>query len=173
LDSTLALLVATKTCDLMGIPRRNIRGVTMPGFGTTNHTLNNAHDLMHHLDVQVSEIDIRKAALQEFYDLARATGYQPFGQIDLLSNENQNLSVDDFIKLVSAVPEDERQDLVFENVQARRRTQLLMNMGFVLGTGDMSEMWLGWCTYNADHQSMYNVNCSIPKTLVRFLVEYG
>lgn len=172
LDSTLALLVATKTCDLMGIPRRNIRGVTMPGFGTTSHTLNNAHDLMQHLDVQVSEIDIRKAALQEFYDLARAIDYKPFGQIDLMARENSNLSVDEFMKLVSAVPESDRQDLVFENVQARRRTELLMNMGFVLGTGDMSELWLGWCTYNADHQSMYNVNCSVPKTLVRFLVEY-
>jgi len=172
LDSTLALLVATKTCDLMGIPRRNIRGVTMPGFGTTSHTLNNAHDLMQHLDVEVSEIDIRKACLQEFYDLARATGYQPFGQIDLLSSQNSDLSVDDFVQLVSSVPETDRHDLVFENVQARRRTELLMNMGFVLGTGDMSEMWLGWCTYNADQQSMYNVNCSIPKTLVKFLVEY-
>ena len=172
LDSTLALLVATKTCDLMGIPRRNIRGVTMPGFGTTTHTLNNAHDLMQHLDVQVSEVDIRKAALQEFYDLARATDYKPFGQIDLMARENSNLSVDEFIKLVNAVPESDRHDLVFENVQARRRTELLMNMGFVLGTGDMSEMWLGWCTYNADQQSMYNVNCSVPKTLVRFLVEY-
>jgi len=172
LDSTLALLVATKTCDLMDIPRRNIRGVTMPGFGTTSHTLNNAHDLMQHLDVQVSEIDIRKAALQEFYDLARATDYKPFGQIDLMARENSNLTVDEFIKLVNAVPESDRHDLVFENVQARRRTELLMNMGFVLGTGDMSEMWLGWCTYNADHQSMYNVNCSVPKTLVRFLVEY-
>ncbi len=172
LDSTLALLVATKTCDLMGIPRRNIRGVTMPGFGTTSHTLNNAHDLMKHLDVEVSEIDIRKASLQEFYDLARATGYQPFGEIDLLSNQNNNLGIDDFMQLVSAIPESEQHDLVFENVQARRRTELLMNMGFVLGTGDMSELWLGWCTYNADHQSMYNVNCSIPKTLVKFLVEY-
>jgi len=172
LDSTLALLVATKTCDLLNIPRRNIRGVTMPGFGTTSHTLNNAHDLMQHLDVQVSEIDIRDAALQEFYDLARATGYKPFGVIDLMASENSKLSVDAFMALVSKIPETDRQDLVFENVQARRRTQLLMNMGFVLGTGDMSEMWLGWCTYNADHQSMYNVNCSVPKTLVRFLVEY-
>ncbi len=172
LDSTLALLVATKTCDLMNIPRRNIRGVTMPGFGTTSHTLNNAHDLMEHLDVQVSEIDIRKACLQEFYDLARATGYKPFGKIDLMASENNNLSIDDFMQLVLAIPDTDREDLVFENVQARRRTELLMNMGFVLGTGDMSEMWLGWCTYNADHQSMYNVNCSVPKTLVRFLVEY-
>ena len=172
LDSTLALLVATKTCDLMGLPRRNIRGVTMPGFGTTTHTLNNAHDLMQHLDVQVSEIDIRAAALQEFYDLARATGYKPFGQIDLLAAENKLLDVDQFMQLVNAIPAEQREDLVFENVQARRRTELLMNMGFVLGTGDMSEMWLGWCTYNADHQSMYNVNCSVPKTLVKFLVEY-
>lgn len=172
LDSTLALLVATKTCDLMGIPRSNIHGVTMPGFGTTDHTHNNANDLMKHLEVQASEIDIRQAALNEFYDLAKATGYKPFGQIDLTAAENQTLSVDEFVKLVLAVPESDRHDLVFENVQARRRTELLMNMGFVLGTGDMSEMWLGWCTYNADQQSMYNVNCSVPKTLVSFLVEY-
>jgi len=172
LDSTLALLVATKTCDLMGIPRRNIRGVTMPGFGTTSHTLNNAHDLMQHLDVEVSEIDIRAAALQEFYDLARATGYKPFKQIDLMASANRSLSVDEFTALVSKIPSDQQYDLTFENVQARRRTELLMNMGFVLGTGDMSELWLGWCTYNADHQSMYNVNCSVPKTLVKFLVEY-
>lgn len=172
LDSTLALLVATKTCDLLDIPRKNIRGVTMPGFGTTTHTLNNAHDLMQHLDVTVSEIDIRHACLMEFYDLAKATGYQPFGKINLLSKENRDLTVDQFMAQVSAIDASERQDLVFENVQARRRTELLMNMGFVLGTGDMSELWLGWCTYNADHQSMYNVNCSVPKTLVRFLVEY-
>lgn len=172
LDSTLALLVATKTCDMLNIPRRNIRGVTMPGFGTTTHSLNNAHDLMDHLDVEVSEIDIRNAALQEFYDLAKATGYKPFDEIDLLASENRALDIDSFMALVMQIPEEHRTDLVFENVQARRRTELLMNMGFVLGTGDMSELWLGWCTYNADHQSMYNVNCSVPKTLVRFLVEY-
>jgi len=172
LDSTLALLVAAKTCDMLDIPRRKIRGVTMPGFGTTSHTLTNARDLMQHLDVEDTEIDIREACLLEFYDLAKATGYKPFGVIDLNSKQNQGLSVEAFNKLVASVPAADQKDLVFENVQARRRTELLMNMGFVLGTGDMSEMWLGWCTYNADHQSMYNVNCSVPKTLVKFLVEY-
>ena len=170
LDSTLALLVATKTCDLLNIPRSNIRGVTMPGFGTTDLTHTNAHNLMQHLGVTVTELDIREACLLEYHELAEATGYKPFGQIEL---DNQNrMSLDAFTNAIKSIPDTELNDLVFENVQARRRTELLMNMGFVLGTGDMSEMWLGWCTYNADHQSMYNVNCSVPKTLVRFLVEY-
>ncbi|MBX2825203.1 MAG: NAD(+) synthase [Gammaproteobacteria bacterium] len=168
LDSTLSLLVATKTCDMLGLPRSVIQGVTMPGFGTTGKTLKNARDLMRHLGVTVSEIDIREACLMEFRDLAAVNGYQPFGQIDLATVTN----LDDFVERIQQVPVDQRKDLTFENVQARRRTELLMNLGFVLGTGDMSEMWLGWCTYNADHQSMYNVNCSVPKTLVRFLVEY-
>lgn len=178
LDSTLALLVAVKTYDLLGLPRSLIRGVTMPGFGTTDHTLTNARTLMKELGVTQTEMDIRQACLDEFKELAIATGYQPFGSIDLvntssLSNgKTDQLSVDAFVKAINQVPTEEQKDLTFENVQARRRTELLMNMGFVLGTGDMSEMWLGWCTYNADHQSMYNVNCSVPKTLVKFLVQY-
>jgi len=168
LDSTLALLVAIKTCDLLGLPRSSIRGVTMPGYGTTSKTLTNARDLMQFLGITVSEIDIRPAVLLEFKELAQATGYRPFGCIEL----TEQMSVDMFLKQLENVPEEQRKDLVFENVQARRRTELLMNMGFVLGTGDMSEQWLGWCTFNADHQSMYNVNCSIPKTLVKFLVQY-
>jgi len=168
LDSTLSLLVATKTCDMLGLPRSIIQAVTMPGFGTTGKTLKNARDLMHHLGVNISEIDIREACLLEFRDLASVNGYKPFAQIDM----TDDLSLDDFVEQIHALPADQRNDLTFENVQARRRTELLMNLGFVLGTGDMSEMWLGWCTYNADHQSMYNVNCSVPKTLVRFLVEY-
>lgn len=172
LDSTLALLVATRTCDLLGLPRTNIRGVTMPGFGTTTHTLTNARDLMQHLGITQTELDIREASLLEFHELAIATGYKPFGQIELPSDGSERMSLEQFNTEIGNVPEADRNDLVFENVQARRRTELLMNMGFVLGTGDMSELWLGWCTYNADHQSMYNVNCSVPKTLVRFLVEY-
>jgi len=168
LDSTLALLVATKACDSVGISRRCIRAVTMPGFGTTDKTLRNAHSLMKALGVTVSEMDIRESVLLEFKELSKVSGYKPFGKIKL----DPNLSVDGFVKKVMALPKNSRQDLVFENVQARRRTALLMNMGFVLGTGDMSELWLGWCTYNADHQSMYNVNCSVPKTLVKFLVKY-
>jgi len=168
LDSTLALLVAVRTCDLLNLPRSVIRAVTMPGFGTTQKTHTNAHDLMRQLQVSSSEIDIREAALMEYKELSSAVGYKPFRQIDL----NSDMTLDDFVAAIEGVPSEERYDLVFENVQARRRTELLMNMGFVLGTGDMSEMWLGWCTYNADHQSMYNVNCSIPKTLVKFLVQY-
>ena len=178
LDSTLALLVAVKTYDLLDLPRSLIRGVTMPGFGTTDHTLNNARALMEELGVTQTEIDIRRACLDEFEELALATGYQPFGSISLVNNSslkdvNQNqISLDAFVKAINEVPSEQQKDLTFENVQARRRTELLMNMGFVLGTGDMSEMWLGWCTYNADHQSMYNVNASVPKTLVKFLVRY-
>lgn len=168
LDSTLALLVATRTCDLMGISRDHIHAVTMPGYGTSDKTLGNARDLMNYLGVTSSEIDIRAAVLEEFKDLNKATGYRPFKQIDV----EPALDVDEFVQRLSQVPVQEQNDLTFENVQARRRTELLMNIGFVLGTGDMSELWLGWCTYNADHQSMYNVNCSIPKTLVKFLVRY-
>jgi len=168
LDSTLALLVATRTCDMLGLPRSTILGVTMPGFGTTDKTLANARALMQHLGVTASEMDIRPACLLEYKELNRINGYLPFGQVEL----EDDLDVDRFLTLIQAIPAADRKDLTFENVQARRRTVLLMNLGFVLGTGDMSEMWLGWCTYNADQQSMYNVNCSVPKTLVRFLVEY-
>ncbi len=173
LDSTLALLVATRTCDLLGLPRSTIQAITMPGFGTTDHTLGNARDLMRLLGVKAVEMDIREAALLEFHELSSANGYRPFNHIDLdNSSPAKRMSLEDFTRALAEIPEGDLSDLVFENVQARRRTELLMNMGFVLGTGDMSEMWLGWCTYNADHQSMYNVNCSVPKTMVRFLVEY-
>ncbi len=176
LDSTLALLVAVKTYDMLDLPRSLIRGVTMPGFGTTDHTLENARTLMSELGVTQTEIDIRQACLDEFFMLAKATGYQPFNQIDLTdgkgSESKEPPSLKSFIKAINKVPAEQQKDLTFENVQARRRTELLMNMGFVLGTGDMSEMWLGWATYNADQQSMYNVNCSVPKTLVKFLVRY-
>ena len=173
LDSTLALLVATRTCDLLGLPRNTIKAVTMPGFGTTDHTLGNARNLMRLLGVTAIEMDIREAALLEYHELASANGYRPFNRIDLdNSNVDTRMSLEAFTQELEQIPKEDLSDLVFENVQARRRTELLMNMGFVLGTGDMSEMWLGWCTYNADHQSMYNVNCSVPKTMVRFLVQY-
>lgn len=168
LDSTLALLVAARTFDLLGLPRQNIQAYTMPGFGTSGKTLTNARDLMSHLGVSAREIDIREGALQEFRELAQVNGYRPFGEIEL----SDDMSVDQFVAAIASLPHEKLQDLTFENVQARRRTELLMNSGFVLGTGDMSELWLGWCTYNADHQSMYNVNCGVPKTLVRFLVDY-
>ena len=167
LDSTLALLVAARTCDLLSLPRTTILGVTMPGFGTTDMTLTNARELMRYLRVNSHEIDIRQGSLNQFLDLHKITGYQPFNKVKLSDNPTLDL----FLKRLSRV-RDKSHDLVFENVQARCRTELLMNLGFVIGTGDLSELWLGWCTYNADHQSMYNVNCSIPKTLVRFLVEY-
>jgi len=168
LDSTLALIVAARTCDYLGLPRTCIRGVTMPGFGTTQHTLGNSRNLMSQLNITASELDIRAACLLEYQELASTTGYLVFDQLDPRSFSD----VAAFVQALTSVPEEKRNDLVFENVQARRRTELLMNMGFVLGTGDMSEAWLGWCTYNADQQSMYNVNCSIPKTLVRFLVQF-
>lgn len=168
LDSTLALLVAVKTCDLVGLPRSVIHAVTMPGFGTTKRTHTNAWDLMRYLNVSTSEIDIREVCLEEFKILAQCDNYKPFGEINL----SAHTSLAEFEDAIAALSNAQRSDLVFENVQARCRTELLMNLGFVLGTGDMSEMWLGWCTYNADQQSMYNVNCSIPKTLVKFLVQY-
>ncbi len=173
LDSTLALLVATRAFDALDLPRGNITAVTMPGFGTTEHTLNNARTLMKYLGVTCIELDICEAALLEYHELAEATGYKPFGKIQLdNSSPDKRMPMDEFVQALQNIPDAERRDLTFENVQARRRTELLMNMGFVLGTGDMSELWLGWCTYNADHQSMYNVNCSVPKTMVRFLVDY-
>ncbi len=144
LDSTLALLVAVRTYDLLGRPREDIIAVNMPGFGTTDQTYNNAMFLMKSLGVTIREIDITKACLQHFADI----GHDP------------------------AV-----HDLTYENAQARERTQILMDLanqvhGLVLGTGDLSELALGWATYNGDHMSMYNVNGGIPKTLVRFLVQW-
>ena len=163
LDSTLALLVAVKTLDGLGQPRDRVKGLTMPGFGTTDRTRTNAERLMGQLGTAADRIDVRPLCLETFREL----GHRPFG-ID-----PAGMTVDEFQSALADVPTADRHDLVFENVQARARTFLLMSRGFVLGTGDMSELALGWCTYNADHMSMYNVNCSVPKTLVSFLVRYA
>ncbi len=162
LDSTLALLVAVKTCDRLRIERSRIHGLTLPGFGTTPKTRRNAIDLMEHLGVSADSIDISNLTLRTFQEICHA----PFG-IDCTG-----MDVSQFKAALATVPRERRADLTFENVQARLRTFLLMSRGFVIGTGDLSELALGWCTYNGDHMSMYNPNCSIPKTLVKFLVEY-
>jgi NAD+ synthase (glutamine-hydrolysing) len=162
LDSTLGLLVAVKTCDMLGMERNHVHGVTMPGFGTTVRTRTNAQALMDYLGVTSETIDIRELALQAFQELK----HRPFG-IDC-----RELDVEGLVQALGRVPAEARNDLVFENVQARLRTFLLMSRGFVVGTGDLSEQALGWSTYNGDHMSMYNPNCSIPKTLVQFLVRY-
>jgi len=162
LDSTLALLVAIQACDAAASPRSRIRGLTIPGFGTTAATLENAETLMRLLGVKAERVDIRQLALDTFV----ALDHRPLG-LELADRE----TVDSLQQRLNQTP-DGINDLVFENVQARLRTFLLMSRGFVLGTGDMSEQALGWSTYNADHMSMYNVNCSIPKTLVRFLVRH-
>lgn len=144
LDSTLALLVAAKACNFLKIDRRHILAVTMPGFGTTDRTYHNALDLMTALGVQKKEISIKDAALQHFKDI----GHDP------------NVH-----------------DVTYENTQARERTQILMDLanktnGLVVGTGDLSELALGWATYNGDHMSMYGVNAGVPKTLVRVLTNW-
>ncbi len=162
LDSTLALLVAVKTCQYHDWPVERIAGITMPGFGTTSRTLEAARKLMQYLGIAADEIDIRQLCLDTYKSLS----HRPFG-IDV-----SQMDLPEFIEALHEVPSERRQDLVFENVQARVRTMLLMNRGFVLGTGDLSEQALGWSTYNGDHMSMYNVNASIPKTLVKFLVRY-
>jgi len=144
LDSTLALLVTVKTFDKLGIPRNQIEGVTMPGFGTTGRTYKNAVNLIKSLGVSYREISICTAVDQHFMDI----GHDPF-----------------------------KHDITYENSQARERTQILMDLsnelnGMVIGTGDLSELALGWATYNGDHMSMYGVNNGIPKTLVRFMVQW-
>ncbi len=144
LDSTLALLVCVKTFDKLGIDRKGIHCITMPGFGTTTRTHDNAVALMTSLGVSQREISIVPAVEQHFKDLGHDASVH---------------------------------DVTYENSQARYRTMLLMNIsnqvgGMVVGTGDLSELALGWCTYNGDHMSMYGVNVSIPKTLVRYLVAY-
>ncbi len=144
LDSTLALLVMTRACDLLGLPRDTMTAVTMPGFGTTDRTYHNACSLTKSLGAKLIEVDIRDAVNIHFRDI----GQDP-----------------------------EVHDVTYENGQARERTQILMDLanktgGLVIGTGDMSELALGWATYNGDHMSMYGVNCSVPKTLVRHLVRY-
>ncbi len=162
LDSTLALLVLAKAFQNLGWKNARIQGLTMPGFGTTKRTKGNAHALMDALGVSAREIDIRPLCFAEM----KALSHKPFGlAID-------SMELDAFNNSLTELPAGS-QDLVFENVQARQRTALLMNTGFTIGTGDVSELALGWCTYNADHMSMYNPNVSIPKTLVRFLVKWA
>ena len=144
LDSTLALLVCVKTFDKLGWSRKGIIGVTMPGFGTTGRTYTNAVDLMNSLGVTMREINIKNACIQHFNDIGHDINMH---------------------------------DVVYENAQARERTQVLMDVanqtwGMVVGTGDLSELALGWATYNGDHMSMYGVNASIPKTLVKYLVKW-
>lgn len=144
LDSTLALLVTVKAFDLLEIPRECITAVTMPCFGTTDRTYTNACELTRTLGAELREVDIREAVSLHFRDI----GHNP-----------------------------ENHDVTYENGQARERTQVLMDTanqtgGMVIGTGDMSELALGWATYNGDHMSMYGVNASVPKTLVRHLVRY-
>jgi NAD+ synthase (glutamine-hydrolysing) len=162
LDSTLGLLVACKTMDALRLPRARVQAFTMPGFGTTARTRANARSLMQHLGVTANEVDIRLLCLEEM----RALKHRPFG-IDL-----EGLTVEDLSGRLRQLKSDQREDLVFENVQARMRTSILMNAGFAIGTSDVSELALGWCTYNGDHMSMYNPNVSIPKTLVKFLVKW-
>ncbi len=163
LDSTLALLVALRACDATGRDRSTIHGITMPGFGTTAHTRQSAEQLIEATGITRECIDIRDLCLDAF----RSIGHRPLGIAIDSSTTSQSLQ-----EALLQTPSDAA-DLTFENVQARIRTMLLMSRGFVLGTGDMSEQALGWSTYNADHMSMYNVNTSIPKTLVRFLVRYA
>lgn len=162
LDSTLALLVVCKTLDALCISRDHVHALTMPGFGTTGETRGNAHKLAKALGISLREADIRGMCI----DQMRAIGHAPFG-IRLEGETVESLT--DKLGRVSV----ERGDLTFENTQARVRTSLLMNAGFTIGTGDLSELALGWCTYNADHMSMYNPNVSIPKTLVKFLVQWA
>lgn len=142
LDSTLALLAACKAVDLMGLPRTNILGITMPCFGTTDWTYQSALELMRTLGVSQREIPIHEAVRLHFRDIGHA---------------------------------ESDHSVTYENAQARERTQILMDVanqfgGIVLGTGDLSEIALGWCTYNADHMSMYGVNSGVPKTLVRWVI---
>lgn len=144
LDSTLALLVAVGTYDMMGLSRKGVVGVTMPGFGTTDRTYTNALTLMKQLGITMREISIKDACLQHFKDIEHNPA---------------------------------KHDVTYENSQARERTQILMDIanqvnGMVVGTGDLSELALGWATYNGDHMSMYSVNGSVPKTLVRHIVAW-
>lgn len=162
LDSTLALLVAVGAVDHLKRKRTVIEALVMPGFGTTAHTRDNAIDLVERLGVTCRTIDIRKLSLDTFIGLEHSPlGITISGETEVAGLQSELEATD-----------DDASDLVFENVQARLRTLLLMSRGFVLGTGDLSEQALGWSTYNGDHMSMYNVNCSIPKTLVRYLVRY-
>ncbi|MBI9101482.1 MAG: NAD(+) synthase [Spirochaetales bacterium] len=145
LDSTLALLVSLKAFEILGLDRHGIHSYTMPGFGTTGRTLGNVKELCRLMDLPLESVDIRKSCEVQMADLDHS---------------------------------GEPSDVAYENVQARYRTALLMNKsnmvrGIVIGTGDLSELALGWCTYNGDHMSMYAVNTGVPKTLVTYLVEYA
>ena len=145
LDSTLALLACVRAFDKLGYDRKGIIGVTMPGFGTTDRTYHNALKLMADLGVTAKEINIAKSVIQHFEDIGH---------------------------------DMDKHDATYENAQARERTQILMDLankldGLVIGTGDLSELALGWATYNGDHMSMYGVNAGIPKTLIRCLVNYA
>jgi len=149
--------------DALGASRDRVIAFTMPGFGTTARTHGNALALMGHLGVTAREVDIRDLCLGEM----RALGHKPFGI------NPDGLTVEELTAHLRRLPLGQRDDLTFENVQARMRTSILMNSGFAIGTGDVSELALGWCTYNGDHVSMYNPNISIPKTLVKFLVGWA
>ncbi|MCK5924422.1 MAG: hypothetical protein KAG10_00860, partial [Methylococcales bacterium] len=150
--------------DALKIPRSHLHGLTMPGFGTSSLTKTNADQFMQQTGMSFHEEDICQLVLDTF----KTQHHQSFDKI------SPECSLAEFKQALATLTPEQRAagDLVFENVQARVRTFLLMSHGFVLGTGDLSEMALGWCTYNADHMSMYNVNCSIPKTLVRWMVEH-
>ena len=144
LDSTLALLIAVRAFKKLGLDLKGIHGITMPGFGTTDRTHSNALVLMERLGISIDEIGIGKAVIQHFEDIGHDVNVH---------------------------------DVTYENSQARERTQILMDYankvgGMVLGTGDLSELALGWCTYNGDHMSMYGINASVPKTLVKHLVRW-
>ena len=144
LDSTLALLVAVHAFDVLGLDRKGILAVTMPGMGTSRRTRTNAETLVELIGAELRVIPIRDAIVQHFHDIEH---------------------------------HEELLDITYENAQARERTQILMDLankvgGFVVGTGDLSEAALGWCTFNGDHMSMYHVNVGVPKTLVRYIIEW-
>ena len=143
-DSTLALIVCSLACEKLGIDNSNIITITMPGFGTTGRTYNNSINLAKEYNTTLKEISIKDACIQHFKDIGL---------------------------------KDDDRSVAFENAQARERTQILMDIAnmenaFVVGTGDMSELALGWCTFNGDHMSMYAVNCNIPKTLIKHIIRY-
>jgi NAD+ synthase (glutamine-hydrolysing) len=164
LDSTLALLAVVRACDELGIPHTRIHGATMPGFGTTERTKGNALELMRLLGITQSTMPITHLTS----DVMTLIRHAPFGQ-----EQPYGYGMFQWInKLIEETPAEELKDLTFENVQARLRTLLLFSKGFVVGTGDLSEAALGWCTYNGDHMSNYNPNCTVPKTLVKFVVKY-
>ena len=144
LDSTLAFIVAIRAMEHLGLPTSNVQAITMPGFGTTDRTYDNAVNLIKQLGATLKVVDIKAACLQHFKDIGH---------------------------------DIELHDVTYENVQARERTQILMDVankfgGLVVGTGDLSELALGWCTYNGDHMSMYGVNSGVPKTLVRYIIQW-